>query len=73
MAKRKKVLKVLTIGQVARICNASPRTVAKWFDSGLLNGYRLPGSGDRRIPVAELIRFMKAHNMPMTELRHIQE
>ncbi|MHC4222271.1 MAG: helix-turn-helix domain-containing protein [Planctomycetota bacterium] len=56
--------KVLTTGQVARICNVASRTVSKWFDNGHLKGYRIPGSGDRRIPASELARFMKAHNMP---------
>jgi len=42
----------------------APRTVTKWFDSGQLKGYRIPGSRDRRIPTSELIRFMKAHNIP---------
>ena len=62
MAKGKNVL---TTGDVARICNVAPRTVSKWFDSGQLKGYRIPGSKDRRIPVNELIRFMKQHNMPV--------
>ncbi len=55
---------VLTTGEVAKICSVAPRTVTKWFDSGQLRGYRIPGSRDRRIPTAELIRFMRAHNMP---------
>ena len=55
---------VLTTGQVAQICNVAPRTVTKWFDSGKLKGYRIPGSKDRRIPTSELIRFMKSHDMP---------
>ncbi len=59
---------VLTTGQVAQICNVAPRTVTKWFDSGQLKGYRIPGSRDRRIPTNELIRFMKAHNMPTDTL-----
>lgn len=57
---------VLTTGDVAKICNVAPRTVSKWFDNGQLKGYRIPGSKDRRIPVSELIRFMKEHNMPTT-------
>jgi CheY-like chemotaxis protein len=65
MAKGKNVL---TTGDVARICNVAPRTVSKWFDSGQLHGYRIPGSKDRRIPVNELIRFMKANNMPIDTL-----
>lgn len=56
---------VLTTGEVAKICNVAPRTVSKWFDSGSLKGYRIPGSRDRRIPSAELIRFMRAHNIPL--------
>jgi excisionase family DNA binding protein len=56
---------VLTTGEVARICKVAPRTVTKWFDSGQLNGYRIPGSKDRRIPVAQLVRFMRQNNMPL--------
>jgi len=65
MAKGKNVL---TTGDVARICHVAPRTVSKWFDNGQLKGYRIPGSKDRRIPLSELIRFMKVHNMPTAEL-----
>ena len=56
---------VLTTGDVARICHVAPRTVSKWFDSGKLRGYRIPGSRDRRIPVAQLVKFMQAHGMPL--------
>lgn len=59
---------VLTTGEVAKICNVAPRTVSKWFDNGQLKGYRIPGSKDRRIPVSELHRFMKVHDMPTTAL-----
>ena len=59
---------VLTTGEVAKICNVAPRTVSKWFDSGALRGYRIPGSKDRRIPINQLIRFMKQHNMPLNGL-----
>jgi excisionase family DNA binding protein len=65
MSKRKDIL---TTGQVAEICKVAPRTVSKWFDRGQLKGYRIPGSGDRRIPRAELLRFMKVHNIPTTAL-----
>jgi len=65
MAKGKNVL---TTGDVARICNVAPRTVSKWFDSGQLKGYRIPGSKDRRIPVSELKRFMMENNMPVDAL-----
>ena len=59
---------VLTTGEVARICNVAPRTVSKWFDSGQLRGYRIPGSKDRRIPLPQLVRFMKDHGIPLNGL-----
>lgn len=62
MAKRNGVL---TTGQAAKFCNVAARTVSKWFDCGLLPGYRIPGSKDRRIPMEQLIRFMREHGLPM--------
>lgn len=59
---------VLTTGEVAKICNVAPRTVSKWFDSGQLRGYRIPGSKDRRIPLNDLIAFMKSHGIPLDGL-----
>jgi excisionase family DNA binding protein len=59
---------VLTTGDVAKLCNVAPRTVSKWFDSGALKGYRIPGSRDRRIPTSELLKFMKAHGIPLEGL-----
>lgn len=63
-----KLKDVLTTGEVAKICSVAPRTVSKWFDSGALHGYRIPGSKDRRIPLNQLIRFMKQHGMPLNGL-----
>jgi excisionase family DNA binding protein len=68
MSATSKVKDVLTTGEVAKICNVAPRTVSKWFDSGALHGYRIPGSKDRRIPLNQLIRFMKHHGMPLNGL-----
>ena len=56
--------KVLPTGDVAEACNVSGRTAVKWFDEGLLEGYKLPGSKDRRIPRGELVRFMKEYGIP---------
>lgn len=66
MSRQKKA--VLTTGEVAKICNVAPRTVSKWFDSGQLRGYRIPGSKDRRIPIAQLVRFMQSHGIPLGDL-----
>src|SRR5471030_3337809 len=61
--------KVFTTGQVAKICKVAPRTVSKWFDSGRLRGYRIPGSQDRRIPREQLIRFLKEHEIGRASCR----
>jgi predicted site-specific integrase-resolvase len=57
--------KVLSSGEVAQICHVAPRTAQKWIDAGLLKGYRIPGSRDRRVPVEEMFRFMKEHGIPV--------
>ena len=59
---------VFTTGDVAKICNVTIRTVIKWFESGELEGYKIPGSKDRRIPRDNLINFMKRHNIPLRSL-----
>lgn len=50
---------IYTTRDVSRICGVSPREVSKWFDSGRLRGYRIPGSQDRRIPREHLLRFFR--------------
>jgi len=56
-----------TPGQVAKICNVSPKTVLKWFDSGELRGFRVPGSKYRRIPGRYLAEFIKESGMNVGE------
>jgi hypothetical protein len=60
--------RVLTNGQVARLCKVAPRTSSKWIDSGRLRGYRIPGSQDRRVAVEDLIRFCKQHGLPVDDI-----
>lgn len=55
---------VLTSSEAARLCGVSFRTVIRWIERGQLQGYRLPGRGDYRVPVAELRRFMRANAIP---------
>ena len=56
----------LTTGEVARICNVAARTVSKWIDAGRLEGYRIPGSRDRRVHVSALEAFIVAHDIPVS-------
>jgi len=56
---------VFTTGEAAKICNVSQQTIIRCFDSGRLQGFKIPGSRFRRIPRSELIRFMQQNNMEM--------
>lgn len=56
---------LFTTGGVARLCRVAPRTVSNWVDSGRLKGYRIPGSRDRRVPLADLLTFLRRYGMPV--------
>lgn len=53
-----------TTGEIAKLCNVTINTVVKWFETGVLKGYKLPSSGARRIKRTELLEFMRKHNIP---------
>jgi excisionase family DNA binding protein len=55
---------VLTTGEVASICKVAARTVSKWIDTGRLEGYRIPGSRDRRVTREALERFIRENRLP---------
>lgn len=59
---------VFTTGEIAKMCKVAPRTVSKWFDSGKLKGYRIPGSQERRATRNDLIAFLKRHGMSLDVL-----
>jgi excisionase family DNA binding protein len=60
--------RVFTTGEVAQICKVSQQTVIRCFDSGRLQGFRVPGSRFRRIPRDSLVAFMKSNQIPMDQL-----
>jgi len=55
---------VFTTGEAAEICKVSQQTIIRCFDNGRLHGFRVPGSRFRRIPRPDLLRFMKANDIP---------
>ncbi len=62
---------VFTTGEAAEICSVSQQTIIRCFDSGRLQGFRVPGSRFRRIPRADLIRFMRANEIPIHALNGV--
>ena len=56
---------VYSTGEAAEICKVSQQTIIRCFDSGKLEGFRVPGSRFRRIPRASLMKFMKENDIPL--------
>ena len=56
---------LFTTGEAAEVCKVSQQTIIRCFDSGRLEGFRVPGSRFRRIPRQSLIKFMKENNIPL--------
>ena len=56
---------VYSTGEAAEICKVSQQTIIRCFDSGKLEGFRVPGSRFRRIPRASLMTFMRENDIPL--------
>ena len=63
-----KMKELFTTGEAAQVCKVSQQTIIRCFDSGRLEGFRVPGSKFRRIPRSNLIRFMKDSGIPINHL-----
>jgi excisionase family DNA binding protein len=57
---------LLTSHQVGQLLQVVPSSVVKWVNDGLLPAYRTPG-GHRRIRSADLVAFLRDHNMFVPE------
>lgn len=60
--------RIFTTGEAAEVCKVSQQTIIRCFDSGRLGGFRVPGSKFRRIPRADLIKFMRENDIPVDVL-----
>lgn len=56
---------LFTTGEAAGVCKVSQQTIIRCFDSGKVEGFRVPGSKFRRIPRLSLIKFMKENGIPL--------
>ena len=59
---------LFTTGEAADVCQISQQTIIRCFDSGRLEGFRIPGSKFRRIPRQSLVKFMKDNNIPLDSI-----
>jgi excisionase family DNA binding protein len=63
-----KMKELFTTGEAAGVCKVSQQTIIRCFDSGRLDGFRVPGSKFRRIPRQSLVKFMKENRIPLDNL-----
>ncbi|MBN2269924.1 MAG: response regulator [Sedimentisphaerales bacterium] len=63
-----KMKDLFTTGEAADVCKVSQQTIIRCFDSGRLEGFRVPGSKFRRIPRLSLIKFMKDNSIPLDNI-----
>jgi two-component system, OmpR family, response regulator len=63
-----KMKELFTTGEAADICRVSQQTIIRCFDSGRVEGFRVPGSKFRRIPRASLTKFMRDNSIPIEYL-----
>jgi len=56
---------VFSTGEAAAICKISQQTIIRCFDTGRLEGFRVPGSKFRRIPRESMIKFMRENDIPL--------
>jgi len=62
---------VFSTGEAATICKISQQTIIRCFDTGRLEGFRVPGSKFRRIPRESMIKFMRENDIPLDLLEEM--
>lgn len=65
------IRKALGTHDIARICHVTPPAVIRWLDDGKIPSFTT-GGGHRRVWSADLIPFMKEHNIPVPDELRVQ-
>jgi excisionase family DNA binding protein len=55
----------LGTSQIAKMLSVSPNMVVKWIDSGMLAGWKVPGSKHRRVSQKTVAEFAKRYDIPL--------
>lgn len=56
---------VLSSGKVARMMHVCSTTVNRWYDKGMLKGFRVPGGRDRRFMLKDVEAFAEKYQIPL--------
>ncbi len=62
--------KFVTTGEIARICEVSPKTVIAWIERKQLRSFRI-GRGPRKVTLADLYEFLGSRSFPIGSLEEL--
>lgn len=62
--------KFVTTGEIARICEVSPKTVIAWIERKQLRSFRI-GRGPRKVTLADLYEFLGSRNFPIASMEDL--
>jgi hypothetical protein len=64
---------VYTTTEVAKACHISSQIIIKAMDAGQLEGFRVPGSRDRRFTRGQVEKFQREQGLPYDVEGHYVE
>ena len=60
----------VTTGEIARICEVSPKTVIAWIERKQLRSFRI-GRGPRKVTLPDLYDFLGSRNFPVASVEEL--
>lgn len=57
----------VTTGEIAKICEVSPKTVIAWIERKQLRSFRI-GRGPRKVTLADLYDFLVSRSFPISSV-----
>lgn len=57
----------VTTGEIAKICEVSPKTVIAWIERKQLRSFRI-GRGPRKVTLPDLYEFLGSRNFPIASV-----
>lgn len=64
-------MRLLTTSEAAQIAGVSARIICGWVDRKAVQGFRVPGSCHRRIPLVPFVEFLRREGFPTENLERL--
>ncbi len=60
----------VTTGEIAKICEVSPKTVIAWIERKQLQSFRI-GRGPRKVTLPDLFEFLGSRSFPISSVEEL--